>query len=105
MRACVLSALQPLPDFAFVMRVHGGAGRAAEVFRELLGVGEGADDPETRGAVRIGDEAFVGALGCADGAPDLGAGKKGSWGHCGGPRLLDWPPCDSGNLGSQEQAG
>ena len=41
------------------------------MFRELLGVGDGADDPEAGGAVGIGDETFVRALGGADGAPDL----------------------------------
>lgn len=62
-RGCVL---RPSPDFTFMVRVHGRARRAVEVLRELLGIGEGPDDPEAGGAVWVSDEAFVGALGCAD---------------------------------------
>lgn len=62
-RGCVL---RPSPDFTFMVRVHGRARRAVEVFRELLGIGEGPDDPEAGGAVWVSDEAFVGALGRAD---------------------------------------
>lgn len=44
--------------------------------------------------MRIGDEAFMRALRCADRAPDLGGGvvMKGSQGHCGGLKMMDWPP-------------
>lgn len=72
-----LLVLRSSPDFTLVMGVHRGAGRALEVFRELPGVGDGANDPEAGGAVGIGDEAFMGALGRADGAPDLCEGNKG----------------------------
>lgn len=47
------------------------------MFGELLGVGDGTDDPEAGGAVGVSDEAFVGTLGRADGAPDLCEGDKG----------------------------
>lgn len=58
--------LRPSPDFTFMVRVHGRAQWAVEVLRELLGIGEGSDDPEAGGAVWVSDEAFVGALGRAD---------------------------------------
>lgn len=74
--------LCPSPDFTLVRRVHGRAGRALEVLGELLGVGDGADDPEAGGAVRVSNEAFVGALGRADGAPDLCEATKEGPGHC-----------------------
>ena len=79
------------------MRVHGRAGWAVEVFRELLGVGDGANDPEAGGAVGIGDESFVGALRCADRAPDLGVGqgatreRPGSLRGCEASVLAPWP--------------
>ena len=63
-----------------------------EVFRELPGVGDGADDPEAGRAVGIGDETFMRALGCADRAPDLRGSDMGEagvtaglWGRQTGP--------------------
>lgn len=55
----VPSGIRPSPHFALLEGVHGGAHGAAEMLRELLGVGYGANDTEARGAVRVGDEPFV----------------------------------------------
>lgn len=58
----VPSGIRPSPHFALLGGVHGGAQGAAEMLRELPGVGDGANDTEARGAVRVGDEPFVRAL-------------------------------------------
>lgn len=58
-RPLVPLGTRPSPDFTLLEGVHGRARRAAEVLCELLGVGDGADDTETRGAVGIGDEPLV----------------------------------------------
>lgn len=55
------------------------------MFRELPGVGDGADDPEAGRAMRIGDETFVRALGRADRAPDLRGRDMGEAGVTTGP--------------------
>lgn len=47
------------PDLTLFGGVHGGAQGAAEMLCKLPGVGDGADDAEARGAVRVGDEPFV----------------------------------------------
>lgn len=48
--------------------------------------------------MRIGDEAFVGALGRADRAPDLCEATREKLGHCGAQRPPDCPqPRQQGN--------
>lgn len=88
-------SLRPSPDLALVTRVHGRAGRAVEVLRELPGVGDGADDPEAGGAVGVRDEALMCALGRADGAPDLGGGKGRGGRVTAGPEAADCPVSNS----------
>lgn len=47
----------------------------------------------------VGDEAFMGALRCTNGAPDLGEGlTKGIWGYHGALKLLDWVHHDSNRM-------
>lgn len=60
-----------LPHLTVLAGVHGGAQGAAEVFDKVPGVAEGADNTVLVGAVGVGDQPFVGALGRPDGAPDL----------------------------------
>ena len=63
------------------------------MFRELLRVGDRADDPEAGGAVGIRDKAFVGALGRADGAPDLCEGNEGEARSLGGREMARLALC------------
>lgn len=60
-----------LPHLTVLAGVHGGAQGAAEVFDKVPGVAEGADDTVLVGAVGVGHQPFVGALGRPDGAPHL----------------------------------
>lgn len=52
----------PLPHFALVHRVHGGAEGAAEVGGELLHVGERAHHAEPAGRVEAGRDAQLDRL-------------------------------------------
>lgn len=48
------------------------------MLRKFLGVGDGADDPESRGAVGVSDEPLVRALWCANRAPHLQMRARGT---------------------------
>lgn len=63
--------LQGSPQLTLVLRVHWGVGFAAKVLRELVWVGDGADDAEPGRTVRVCDHALVGALWGPDRAPHL----------------------------------
>lgn len=64
-----------LPHLTVLAGVHGRAQRAAEVLHEVPRVAEGADDAVLVGAVRVGHQPFVRALGCPHRAPHLGEGN------------------------------
>lgn len=49
----------PSPDFTLLGGIHGGAKGAAKMLCKLPGVGDCADDTETRGAVGVGDESLM----------------------------------------------
>lgn len=109
--ASVVAVFTTSPNFTLVTWVHGRAQRAVEVFRELLGVGDRADDPEAGGAVGIRDEALVGALGRADRAPNLCEGNRERPGSLWGPEAArpprvqqqsSEPPPGSRSPGGQE---
>lgn len=62
-----------LPHLTQLPWVHGGADRAAEVPKEVTGVGESAQHSETGRAMGVGHQPLVRALWCADRAPHLRA--------------------------------
>lgn len=89
-----------LPHLTVLAGVHGRAQGAAEVFDKVPGVAEGADDTVLVGAVGVGHQPFVGALGRPDGAPHLAEPEQPQgW----GPSI---PPVRDGELrGGSEQPG
>lgn len=62
---------QASPQLTLVSRVHGSIRFASKVLREFGRVGDAADDPEPGRAVRVRDDALVGAFWCPDRAPNL----------------------------------